>query len=84
MADVKRCPVCCGKGTVPASFYDTPPPPGVYRSGRTGDNLPVTCRSCGGRGVFVVHDAPPAYVPSYGITPTSGTTPPSPPAERNQ
>lgn len=35
----QKCPVCLGKGTVPADFY------GPLQRG------PVKCKSCGGRGI---------------------------------
>ena len=38
------CPVCCGKGEVPSSFYDKD----VMA---TTNNNPVTCRTCSGRGI---------------------------------
>jgi len=37
-----KCPVCEGRGTVPATFYE---PTGTAAN-------PVTCRSCGGSGVW--------------------------------
>lgn len=42
MSAVEVCPVCAGRGNVPAGFYSggaTPPTPN-----------PETCRSCAGRG----------------------------------
>jgi len=47
MSNVHICPVCGGKGTVPPGFYE----PITTASG------PATCRSCNGRGVFIVRDA---------------------------
>lgn len=41
-----RCPVCEGRGAVPAGFYSTP-----------GEAARETCRSCGGSGVIVTEAA---------------------------
>ena len=45
---VERCPVCEGRGTVPSGFYDRERP--------DSKTLHPTepCRSCAGRGVFVL------------------------------
>ena len=43
----QKCPVCEGKTTMPANFYD-PPTPGTSAPNIT---APVSCRSCGGRGI---------------------------------
>lgn len=40
-----RCPICNGKGTVPAGFYDHGP------AGNTSN--PVTCKACGGNGIVI-------------------------------
>jgi DnaJ-class molecular chaperone len=42
-----RCPVCFGKGKVPAGFYDE------YDGYTTAVKQPETCRGCGGTGVIV-------------------------------
>lgn len=39
-----KCPVCEGRGTVPADFYT----PGYY----TANTAPCVCKSCGGKGVI--------------------------------
>lgn len=42
---VYKCPVCEGCGTVPANFYYN------YNSGTAVNTAPVTCKSCGGKGI---------------------------------
>ena len=39
-----RCPVCDGRGSVPAGFYSP--------ANTTGSANPEPCRSCGGQGVL--------------------------------
>lgn len=48
---VYKCPVCEGRGTVPSNFYS------CYSSGTAVNTAPVTCKSCGGRGVIFDSDA---------------------------
>lgn len=43
---VYKCPVCEGRGHVPAGFYHTYQPPTVVNT------CPETCRSCNGKGVI--------------------------------
>ena len=60
MSTAVKCPVCEGRGTVPADFYTRTP--------STGDNV-VACNTCHGRGM-VVFDDPPVFVPAHpGIAP---------------
>lgn len=47
MSARSQCPVCAGKGHVPAGFYT-----GEHSRGKA-----ETCRSCGGRGTVVVEEA---------------------------
>lgn len=42
---VYKCPVCEGRGTVASNFYSN------YNSGTAVNTFPVTCKSCGGRGI---------------------------------
>lgn len=55
MSDAKRCPVCDGRGSVPAGFYT----PG---QGAT-DTASETCRTCGGNGMVVVEGATQSTAP---------------------
>ncbi len=43
---VYKCPVCEGRGQVPAGFYHT------YHSGTVVNTCPETCKSCSGKGVI--------------------------------
>lgn len=43
---VYKCPVCEGRGQVPAGFYHT------YQSTTAVNTSPETCKSCNGRGVI--------------------------------
>ena len=49
----QTCPVCLGKTTMPASFYD-PPTPGTSAPTIT---APVQCKSCFGRGIVYVQES---------------------------
>ena len=42
---VYKCPVCKGRGTVPADFYSH------LASTTVVNTCPVACRSCGGKGI---------------------------------
>lgn len=46
---VHECPVCIGRGTVPAGFYESSGPTFTSAGMAT-----VPCRGCGGNGVVVV------------------------------
>lgn len=65
MADVKLCPVCNGRGIVRNDFYtiQVTYPNEITTTGSNG--VPVTCRSCNGRGIIFV----PEYITDP-ITPT--------------
>ena len=59
MSTAVKCPVCEGRGTVPADFYTRTP--------STGDNV-VACNTCHGQGIVILADNPviiPPYVPPY-------------------
>ncbi len=43
---MKLCPICRGKGIVPASFYETE----LGQSANV-DNLKMICRACAGTGI---------------------------------
>ena len=47
----QKCPVCGGRGSVPVSFYN---PPFPFQPTTTAGDYDVTCRSCGGKGVFTL------------------------------
>lgn len=49
MSSVHVCPVCKGRGTVPAGFYKPGVPTKI-------DAERVTCRGCGGTGVITTPD----------------------------
>jgi len=42
------CPVCCGKGIVPAGFYNFPSNCGSITS-----TWAETCRACNGKGIII-------------------------------
>ena len=44
-----RCPICCGKGTVMAGFYDHHSE--AWAWGGTVDPTPENCKGCGGGGI---------------------------------
>lgn len=44
-----KCPVCEGRGIVPAWFYILPPPMAQITAADTGSRV---CRPCGGMGVL--------------------------------
>ena len=47
MNDVKKCPVCHGKGMLPNGFYNTDP---LGSSNNTQEEI---CKSCGGKGYII-------------------------------
>jgi len=53
MTHSEKCPVCGGKGMVPAGFYNSTDGNWVTTS-----TVPETCRSCGGKGYIVIDDIP--------------------------
>lgn len=60
MADVKRCPVCNGRGIVPSNFYSTHYEPNYSHltCSMSTSNGSVTCRSCHGKGIIIIPDVP--------------------------
>lgn len=62
MSEIKKCPVCNGRQTVPYSFYLS------QITDATGDNSEVLCRSCDGKGYIAIDEFVPNY--NYKIDPT--------------
>lgn len=56
MSSVHVCPVCNGRGTVSAGFYNP------YDASTTAMETQVTCRACGGKGVIITPE-PSIYPP---------------------
>lgn len=54
---VKKCPVCHGRCTMPANFYDR----------YTTSARPVTCKSCDGKGYVVIPDRPTVFPLTAGL-----------------
>ena len=68
MSEVKTCPVCKGRQTVPASFY-------LSQSGASiGDGSEVNCKSCGGQGYIIIYDSPLNYSWELYGSPYTGAT----------
>lgn len=44
------CPICCGRGLVPAGYYDLTP-----RNSTTHIPQPEPCRTCGSSGIIWSH-----------------------------
>lgn len=59
MADVKRCPVCNGRGIVRSDFYTLPVTYSSVPTTTAVSDTPVTCRACGGKGIIIIHDSSP-------------------------
>ncbi len=55
---MEKCPVCGGRGFVPASFYES-----SEQEWHTYSAATVPCRSCFGRGYIIVCNCPMYVVP---------------------
>ena len=60
--DVKKCPVCSGRGKVRFDFYESPDDP--YSRWRAILPEPdISYRSCLGRGIIIIEDSTTYIVP---------------------